>query len=125
MTAPKFIARNASAAIITDYVTGNPVNTRLESGVGNCFPGLELDLRNLERRFFPHLAVDFIDDGTIEVVAVDTDRLAADPNLTDDQNNTYELVAADIGNDRVTWRIDQIDGDFGIFGKSVTIAKLN
>jgi hypothetical protein len=122
---PKFIARNASAAIISGYVTGNPVNTRLESGVGNCFPGLEMDLRNLERRFFPYLAVDFINDGTIEVVAVDTDRIAADPNLTEDQNNTYGLVAADVGNDRVTWRIDRIDGDFGIFGKSVTIAKLN
>src|ERR1700730_8636328 len=126
MTAtPKFIARNASAAILTGYVTGNPVNTRLESGVGNCFPGLEMDIRNLERRFFPYLAVDFIDNGTIEVVAVDTDRIAADATLTDDQINTYGLVAADVGNDRVTWRIDQIDGDFGSFGRSVTIAKLN
>jgi hypothetical protein len=125
MTAPKFIARNASAAILTGYVTGNPVNTRLESGVGNCFPGLEFDLRNLERRFFPFLAVDFIDNGTIEVVAVDTDRAAADPNLTEEQNNIYGLIAADVGNDRVVWRIDQIDGDFGSFEKSVTIAKLN
>jgi hypothetical protein len=35
-----------------------------EAGVGNCFPGLECDLRNLERRFFPFLEVD-IDDNRI------------------------------------------------------------
>lgn len=34
---------------------GNPANTRLESGVGNCFPGLEMDVRDLDRRFFPGL----------------------------------------------------------------------
>src|SRR3984885_14457592 len=42
----------------TRLVTGNPISTRLESGIGNCFPGLECDLRNLERRFFPCLEVD-------------------------------------------------------------------
>ena len=40
-------------------VTGNPVNTRLESGVGNCYPGLEFDQRNLDRRFFPGLVFEF------------------------------------------------------------------
>src|SRR5262245_16166102 len=49
-------------------VSGNPVSTRLESGVGNCFPGLECDLRNLERRFFPFLEVDIIDDTRINIV---------------------------------------------------------
>ncbi len=34
---------------------GNPANTRLDSGVGNCFPGLEMDVRDLDRRFFPGL----------------------------------------------------------------------
>src|SRR5713101_4971642 len=51
-------------------VPGNPVSTRLESGVGNCFPGLECDLRNLERRFFPFLEVD-IRDTEITVASVD------------------------------------------------------
>src|SRR3954447_3712263 len=37
---------------------GNPASTLLQSGVGNCFPGLEFDMRNLERRFFPFLEVD-------------------------------------------------------------------
>src|SRR3981081_3223626 len=43
-------------------VPGNPVSTRLESGIGNCFPGLECDLRNLERRFFPFLEMDIIEN---------------------------------------------------------------
>ena len=36
-------------------VTGNPDNTRLDGSVGNCFPGLEMDVRDLDRRFFPGL----------------------------------------------------------------------
>src|SRR5689334_25252908 len=42
-------------------IAGNPVSTRLESGVSNCFPGLEFDQRNLDRRFFPGLLFEFID----------------------------------------------------------------
>jgi hypothetical protein len=41
-------------------IAGNPVNTRLESAVGNCFPGLEFDHRNLDRRFFPGLVFEFV-----------------------------------------------------------------
>jgi hypothetical protein len=41
-------------------VPGNPVVTRIEDGVGNCYPGLEYDHRNLDRRFFPGLIFDFI-----------------------------------------------------------------
>jgi hypothetical protein len=41
-------------------ITGNPEATRLESGVGNCFPGLEYDHRNLDRRFMPGLLVEFV-----------------------------------------------------------------
>lgn len=36
-------------------VVGNPANTRLDSSVANCFPGLEVDVRNLDNRFFPGL----------------------------------------------------------------------
>ncbi|MDE2454139.1 MAG: hypothetical protein KGL43_11150, partial [Burkholderiales bacterium] len=42
--------RTARAAAL-----GNPASARLESGVGNCFPGLEMDVRNLDGRFFPGL----------------------------------------------------------------------
>ncbi|MEM7422390.1 MAG: ferritin-like domain-containing protein [Pseudomonadota bacterium] len=38
---------------------GNPVSTLLESGVGNCFPGLEFDIRQLDVRFFPGLVFEF------------------------------------------------------------------
>ena len=41
-------------------VPGNPVVTRPEDAVANCFPGLELDVRNLERRFFPGLVFNFV-----------------------------------------------------------------
>ena len=51
-------------------VAGNPISTRLESGIGNCFPGLECDLRNLERRFFPFLEMD-MPNLTIDLVKVD------------------------------------------------------
>src|SRR6516165_10778971 len=91
---PKFVALNATAARRQQYVAGNPVNTRLEAGVGNCFPGLEMDLRNLERRFFPFLEVDFISElednqppphipNTIEVVAVDLDGVNASALASD------------------------------------------
>ncbi len=41
-------------------VPGNPVVTRPEDGVANCYPGLELDVRNLDRRFFPGLVFEFV-----------------------------------------------------------------
>lgn len=42
--------RTARAAVI-----GNPATSRIDSAVANCFPGLELDVRALEGRFFPGL----------------------------------------------------------------------
>lgn len=50
-------ARSAKAA---ERVVGNPANTRLESGVANCFPGLEFDVRTLDNRFFPGLLFRFV-----------------------------------------------------------------
>lgn len=41
-------------------VLGNPVSTLMESGVGNCFPGLEFDIRQLDVRFFPGLVFEFL-----------------------------------------------------------------
>ena len=76
-SAPKLLPRNVSAlrrgrnpASATRITIGNPVSTRLESGIGNFFPGLECDMRNLERRFFPFLEVD-TDFSDIVVAAVD------------------------------------------------------
>lgn len=41
-------------------VPGNPAITRPEDAVANCYPGLELDIRNLDRRFFPGLVFEFV-----------------------------------------------------------------
>jgi hypothetical protein len=56
MTRP--VPRNLSARTRRS-VAGNPVTTRLETAVANCFPGLELDIRALDRRFFPGLLFSF------------------------------------------------------------------
>jgi hypothetical protein len=54
----KIFPRNLTAR--ADYlVRGNPTNTRLESGVDNCYPGLEFDQRNLDKAFFPGLVFEF------------------------------------------------------------------
>ncbi len=69
-------------ARLAEEVDGNPVISRLESAVANSFPGLEVDIRNLDRRFFPGLVFSFIG-------AVDNDPTAptgarlVDVDLTD------------------------------------------
>ncbi len=119
MTQPpkvKLIPRNVAAlrrGSTPRMVAGNPVSTRLESGVGNCFPGLECDLRNLERRFFPFLEVD-IDDNRITVVSVDRTaaRAAAQAgNLAAADLALYTRLFDDIGAGRA-WRIAQLSGLF-------------
>jgi hypothetical protein len=50
--------RNLTARL-AHRVAGNPASTRLEDTVANCFPGLELDVRNLDRRFFPGMVFNF------------------------------------------------------------------
>jgi hypothetical protein len=54
----KIFPRNLTARA-DHLVRGNPSGTRPESGVDNCFPGLEFDQRNMDKRFFPGLVVDF------------------------------------------------------------------
>jgi hypothetical protein len=54
----KIFPRNLTAR--ADYaVRGNPPTSRPESGVDNCFPGLEFDQRNLDQAFFPGLRFEF------------------------------------------------------------------
>ncbi len=77
MPADKLQPRNRTARLADARAAGNPVVTELEAGVGNCFPGLEADLRNLERRFFPYLVVEFV-RGRIAVAAVDLQRATTD-----------------------------------------------
>jgi hypothetical protein len=76
----RIFPRNLTA-LADRQVVGNPVNTRLESGVGNCYPGLEFDQRNLDRRFFPGLVFEF-SSGTpagANLVEIDPGDPALDP----------------------------------------------
>jgi hypothetical protein len=54
----KLFPRNLTAHADV-VVRGNPVTSRPESGVENCWPGLEFDHRNLEKAFFPGLMFEF------------------------------------------------------------------
>lgn len=54
----KLFARNMTARAST-IVRGNPVTSRLEDGVENCYPGLEFDQRNLDKVFFPGLTFEW------------------------------------------------------------------
>ncbi|MEY2930836.1 MAG: hypothetical protein RL033_1585 [Pseudomonadota bacterium] len=119
----KLIPRNATAARrptappdrLARHVTGNSVSTRLESGVGNCFPGLECDLRNLERRFFPFLEVD-VNGSAIFIRAVDSDgvdRGVADGSVSPALATVFRVIAAA---DPFSWRVERIRGSFGSLG---------
>lgn len=114
----KLLARNAPAIRKTQavyakprLVVGNPISTRLESGIGNCFPGLECDLRNLERRFFPFLETDVIDN-KIALVSVDIAGVEAARKkkgaIDEPTYRAYRALAA--GGD---WTVKSIKGTFG------------
>jgi hypothetical protein len=49
-----FQPRNRTARA-AHRVLGNPASAGLDASVGNCFPGLEIDVRTLDGRFFPGL----------------------------------------------------------------------
>lgn len=109
----KLLPRNRSARRAQARAAGNPVVTELEAGVGNCFPGLEIDLRNLERRFFPFLAVDFV-GGQVVVAEVDLDgaRAAGAPApLLDGLTRISGTLPS------VTWQITALIGEFAGYGR--------
>jgi hypothetical protein len=127
-TRAKLLPRNAAAlrrfqdpATPPRQVPGNPASTRLESGIGNCFPGLECDLRNLERRFFPFLEVEIdftVSAGVMQVSAVDiagVEEAAASGRLTAGDAASYRTIARDL-DARARWVVTMLEGDFGPFG---------
>jgi hypothetical protein len=103
--------QNAAAAAL--LVAGNSVSTRLESAVGNCFPGLEFDARNLERRFFPFLEMD-LGDQLIQIASVDLDGVAG-AGLSASDKQAYQTIASDLRQGR-TWSVERMKGDFGPLG---------
>ena len=121
----KLIARNvaavrrfADASSLVRTMAGNPVSTRLESGIGNCFPGLECDLRNLERRFFPFLEVD-IGDSQIALVGVDSDgvaRATAAGGLSQADAANYSILANELATGRSVF-VSRLSGSFGVLGR--------
>jgi len=117
----KLIPRNAPALRksrennpMPHLVAGNPVSTRLESGIGNCFPGLECDLRNLERRFFPFLEMD-MPGNEITLVRVDLDGAVAarrKDEITQEALCAYTTLAAG-----GAWVVEALAGSFGPLGQ--------
>ncbi len=120
----KLIARNVAALRrglpppkSARLVAGNPASTRLESGVGNCFPGLECDLRGLERRFFPFLEVD-IQDTEIDVRSVDlagVQTAVKGGEISDDTASMYKEIDAGLSR-RLACTVSQMQGTFGPLG---------
>lgn len=72
----KLYARNLTARADA-LVRGNPVTTRPEDGVENCFPGLEFDQRNLDKAFLPGLTLEWHHDGGVVVRDFDPAGIAA------------------------------------------------
>jgi hypothetical protein len=79
---------------------GNPIVTRPEDAVANCYPGLELDVRNLDRRFFPGLVFNFVqpaDDskpGGAKLAYVDVEE---DPDLQLNFKQNRDRVCGQLG----------------------------
>lgn len=88
-------------------------------------------MRNLERRFFPFLEMEFgADSGgqpAIFVVSVNSaavNAAAAAGTITADQADAYGQVANGLG-PGVQWTVSQIDGDFGPLGRrTITLTAL-
>jgi hypothetical protein len=60
LTRAKIFPRNLTARA-EFLIAGNPMVTRPEDAMANCFPGLEIDVRNLDRRFFSGLVFNFVE----------------------------------------------------------------
>jgi len=87
----KIFPRNLTAR--ADYaVRGNPTNTRPESGVDNCYPGLEFDQRNLDKAFFPGLLFEFHRDDGALLRSIEPNGLPAQKGLTDKDLPLYLWV---------------------------------
>jgi hypothetical protein len=106
----KIFPRNLTAQAAY-LVPGNPAITRPEDAVANCFPGLEIDVRNLDRRFFPGLVFDFVENGA-RLMYVD---VYEDPDTrldTPEAQNLYFLLSSDDMQSTLTdgvWFLDWIE----------------
>jgi hypothetical protein len=69
----RIVPLNLPAAFQSE-ILGNPASSRLESTVANCMPGLEIDHKNLDRRFFPGLVFEISLNLGMQLVDVDPDE---------------------------------------------------
>lgn len=76
MPSGKIFPRNLTARAAYQLI-GNPDSTRPEDSVGNCYPGLDTDLRNLDRRFFPGLVFNFVARPDVAAPYTDKNRYGA------------------------------------------------
>lgn len=104
----KIFPRNLTAR--ADHVVrGNPSNTRPESGVDNCFPGLEFDQRNLDKAFFPGLLVDFHRGSGSRALAVSGGVAAAQGLTTADVTANPVFIGALCGRTTVDQTEEQAE----------------
>jgi len=127
----KIFPRNLTARAAYRAV-GNPSSTRLESGVGNCYPGLEYDHRNLDRRFFPGLVLEFVsqDDALAPDPARSGARLVSivtsDPDLAGNSSPEAKALLAELNGPAGTalgtgtWFLDEIEQG----GRRITLSAL-
>ncbi len=120
--ANKIFPRNLTAQAAY-LVPGNPVITRPEDAVANCFPGLEIDIRNLDRRFFPGLVFDFTEKGP-RLSYVDA---YLDPDLQQNTPEARKLYLKLADNDLQkrlstgSWYLEEIEQA----GQSIAVGSLN
>jgi hypothetical protein len=99
----KIFPRNLTARAAYQ-AAGNPDSTRPEDSVGNFYPGLDTDLRNLDRRFFPGLVFNFVARRDIDAPYTDKLRYGALLAYTDPWGDTDlqpETVARLDASDRI------------------------
>jgi hypothetical protein len=118
----KIFPRNLTAR--AEYlVRGNPTNTRLESGVDNCYPGLEFDQRNLDKAFFPGLVIEFHRSDGAVLHDIVTNSAPNQAGLTESDNNPPLYLWALIGRtaydqneeDPPAFFFNGLDGEFNGF----------
>lgn len=114
---PSVTPRNLTARAAY-HVPGNPVISRPEDAVANCYPGLELDVRNFDRRFFPGLVFNFVARNDTGADYVDPLRYGArlayvdvdeDPDLSGQPDLLAQINDAHSALSDGDWYIDSIE----------------
>jgi Ferritin-like len=105
---PEPINLTARAAYL---VPGNPATTRPEDAVANCYPGLELDVRNLDRRFFPGLVFEFVARADVGLPYSEPRRYGARLSYLDPDADPENQVGQDVAEILIAgeWYIEWIE----------------